>query len=411
MSFLKLSKFADLILLIGFCLIPTVYLPSIGFEQTKVLVFIVLVNVGLMLWILQGGGKLKIQLRSINPLFMLSLLFIVVLTTASVLGINPGRSLVGSPPYFQGVLTYLELFIFAILVSRSKLPFFFWKLGLAISAIYVSSQAIIEFGLIQFQQPVLNYAGRVISTFGQPNLYAGFLVLILPLSYSLARGKGKFAMIGWVATLLSLVAIMLSLSRAAIAMLGLLLFIWLISLLNNKILRWSFSSVGLTVVLASLVVSFQLRSGLFWSEYYLPNSQQWLIDNAPEKRVFIWQEGLVMVLKKPFLGYGLENSIDVFAGFNQELHSPWYFGMKNLYLDRAHNFFLDLLLSSGVVGLSSFLALACGLIYFCHSNIVKLTLLIFILWSLVQIPSLVHLGLLFLLIGLSLPQKSVIDTR
>lgn len=411
MSSLKLMKFTDRLLLIGFCLIPLVYLPTIGYEQTKVLAFILLVNAGLLVWIIQGVGKFKIRFGSINPLFMLSLLFIVVLTTASVLGINPGRSFIGNPPYFQGVLLYLELFIFSILVSRTRLAFSFWALGLSLSAIYISAQAIIEFGLIQFQQPVLTYAGRVISTFGQPNLYSGFLVLILPLSYSLARSKGRLAMIGWVAILLSSVGIVLSFSRAAIAMLGLVFFIWLISQIANKILRWSVCLFALNVVIVSLMLSFYLQSGLFWGEYYLPRTQRWLIDNAPEKRLFIWTEAIEMAQKKPFLGYGLENNTDIFAGFNQDLPSPWYFGMKNLYLDRSHNFFLDLLLSTGIVGVISFLALCFGVVWFCGSSVLRLTLSIFILWSLVQIPSVLHLELLFLMVGLSLGRTSVIDNR
>ncbi len=72
---------------------------GLGYEQIKVLFFILSISLISFVWMLK------------NPQFKLTLIskvsgiFILVLFITSILGINPLISLLGTQPYFQGWIT------------------------------------------------------------------------------------------------------------------------------------------------------------------------------------------------------------------------------------------------------------------------------------------------------------------
>lgn len=62
-----------------------------------------------------------------------------------------------------------------------------------------------------------------------------------------------------------------------------------------------------------------------------------------ENRIIIWEEGIKVVIKRPILGYGQENFQLVFPA------------ERRLSVDNAHNLFLEILISSGLLGLGAYL--------------------------------------------------------
>lgn len=386
----------SVLLLLTVFLIPLLPANSyFGFEQIKVLVFIVLTFIITIFWMIEQKGKrLKIgELGKVGGIFLLSL------GLTSLLGIDPKTSILGAHPYFQGFILYAYLFLFHLLVRNSGIKFELWSKIILISASLVSSIAIKDWILLNFlHQQIPNYAGRVISSFGQPNFYAGFLLLTLPFIYKL----GKFWRIG---SLLCAVGILVSYSRSAILLLLVLIILGLFDQFKFKI-KWTLAFFGAVflIILASSVISFKTSSGMIWSETIKPAETLWLTYNSPEKRVFIWPIIGKLIWERPFLGYGLENIQPQFANFFRQINFntnniPVYLSLKDIVVDRSHNYILDLLLFSGILGLIPWLILI-GLMIRKARGVILVSFLTYFTFIQFQNQSVVHLLFFWLLIGL-----------
>ncbi len=176
-----MTSVAKVIILLTIFLTPLIGVTNnLGYEQVKILFFIVLTSLSGLFWVL---GKPTIEGTRITKV---GVLFIIALLITSISGIDPLNSILGIQPYFQGWILYAYLFLFYLLVSSIKIPFEHWAYALVGSATIVGLLAIkdwILLNLLGMQIPT--YAGRVVSTFGQPNFYSGFILLILPFWYFL----------------------------------------------------------------------------------------------------------------------------------------------------------------------------------------------------------------------------------
>ncbi len=403
--------------LIEFLLLLTVFLTPLlgasfnfGYEQIKVLFFIVSISLSGFLWLMR------------RPIFrwtgisIVAGLFIITLFVTSIIGIEPQTSFFGSEPYFQGVILYAYLFLFFLLVSASKIKFVTWAYVLVGSSTIVGLLAIgdwIQINLLGHQLPT--YAGRVVSTFGQPNFYAGFLLLTLPFFNFLLKQKQKgfWILLGF---LIVILAIILSESRVAFMLLSLLLLLWLILELPFKKLIFGVISMILFITFA-LSVNF----GAGWVEKELTslrsNINPDLTTIGVEKRYYIWPILGKLILEHPVTGYGLENIAPVFSEyfeinkhtlFEENLKvKPYLFGLKDLNLDRAHNYLLDLLLFSGIFGVVCWAIIVFLLIkklllskVTLENNVLWVGLITYLVWIQFQNQSVVHLIYFWLLVGL-----------
>lgn len=66
-----------------------------------------------------------------------------------------------------------------------------------------------------------------------------------------------------------------------------------------------------------------------------------------DNRLILWDKSLLMIQKKPLLGWGPENFE---IGFNSVLDDK-DFDLKNVRVDRSHNIFLDIAANTGLVGI------------------------------------------------------------
>jgi tetratricopeptide (TPR) repeat protein len=75
-------------------------------------------------------------------------------------------------------------------------------------------------------------------------------------------------------------------------------------------------------------------------------------------RLAIWRTAMSLAAARPWLGYGPETLVNVFL----RIYPPQlvYYQGRQAIVDRAHNLWLDLGLSMGVVGVTSFVALLTG---------------------------------------------------
>jgi hypothetical protein len=158
----------------------------------------------------------------------------------------------------------------------------------------------------------------------------------------------------WLAVLaFNIWALLLSLSRAA--WLGAFLSViiaWLVFGKELKKITWHpkvkkhWGSLVLLIVLVLGLVafnhSFQSRIASMFE----------LRGGSVAVRLHYWPVALQAISERPIFGYGLENQDAAFLPYYQ---ANWaYIGPVNSFPNRAHNFVLDILLTSGLVGLLAY---------------------------------------------------------
>ncbi|OGE64841.1 hypothetical protein A3I48_04370 [Candidatus Daviesbacteria bacterium RIFCSPLOWO2_02_FULL_36_7] len=372
---------------------------NFGYEQIKVLFFIVSITLIGFWWM---GKDFKWTLISIT-----AFLFISILLITSSNGLDFKNSLLGKEPYYQGWILYVYLFLFYLMIKTFKIDLKKYALVLSISALLVSILAIYDWILLNiYSQTVPTYASRVVSTFGQPNFYAGFLLLTLPFSYYLFRVN----YLGLISGLISVVGIFVSYSRSTILM---ALVLMILGLLNQLKIKFKIGLVVLMIVSVGIVIALKLSSGIVGSEITQPSltKNPDLTRESVEKRVYIWPQALKIALQRPLTGYGLENINQAFSQFfeiNRHLLfeenlniSPVLISLKELNIDRSHSYILDLLLFSGIFGLISWLLLVILMLKKAiNSKILLVSFLTYFVWSQIQNQGVVHLVYFWLLVGL-----------
>lgn len=380
---------------------------GLGYEQIKVLFFIVSISLIAFLWM--GKGFRWTLISKAAGLFM------VILWLTSLTGINPKDSILGTYPYFQGAILYSYLFLFFLIVKGIKTRLENWVKVLVGSATVVALLAIKDWILLNiFNLQIPTYAGRVVSTFGQPNFYAGFILLCLPFFYYLMKRENKWWVI--IGFLISLTAIILSASKAAFLGAAGLILVWLIWELPFRKLVFGLT---LTILILLFITSVKFSAGWVEKELIQPQAttNPDLLQLGVEKRYYIWPILWQLILQRYVTGYGLENmalefsryfEVNKHALFEENLRVlPYLFGLKDLILDRSHNYVLDLLLFSGAIGLLSWVSLVLLLIkkiLYSTINLDNNTLLVglitYLIWIQFQNQSVVHLVYFWLLAGL-----------
>lgn len=389
-----------------------------GYEHIKILFFLFSISlIGIFWTYFLFKKKLTIQWTKIK---LISLTFITVLLINSFFGLDIFSSLLGVDPYFQGWIVYAYLFLLSLMVSSFKLSLIEIALVFAFSSVFVSMLAIkqwIEFNLLQI--PIPNYAGRVVSSFGQPNFFAGFLLLILPFCYFLFTEKDRrIKIIGWVSGLAAYIGIIISYSRTAIFFSLLMLSLVLWSIVKIKILRKFNPAIFLPVLLLILIfISIQISSGFIYKEFYNPlnTNNPDLARQSIENRLYIWPQVVKIGLQKPF-GYGLENIDQAYSLYFQTNkytffetnpnYSTILVQLTGLKLNRTHNYLLDLFLFSGWLSVFCWTSLIVILYLKIQKlnipgrNIYLVSLITYLVWVQFQNQSIVQLVYFWLLVGI-----------
>lgn len=208
-------------------------------------------------------------------------------------------------------------------------------------------------------------------TFGQPNPYAGYLGLVMPLGLAmladgLARGSKRlawgWALLGGAAAVLMLCAILMSWSRGA----------WLgaaagsVAVALGALYRggraraWFVAAIALLVggLLAMGLVPVPSLIGQRISDFvpYLSLTDVRGVEItdanfAVLERVAHWQAAWGMWTRHPWLGVGIGNYEVAYAQFRQPLWTE--------ALGHAHNYYLNMAAETGIVGLLAFAVLLC----------------------------------------------------
>lgn len=258
-----------------------------------------------------------------------------VLVVASTLASDSvWRSVLGAPLRHEGMLAWLSFGLaFVIGLSLRRLH----REGLAESLVDVSVVAVIAVGAVgamelaglQIDADLIQFRGRLRSTFGNPAVLSGFMVLAGPVAAVAATRRDRWRWAGWLACLLALINLAGAQTRSVLAVavaVGLVVTL----LRTHGRLRWLILAV---MVAATVGVSFTGR----WRQ----------VGTDLEGRFAIWEVAWSSIAADPLLGNGPETFI-VSYGEHVSDETVREFG-RAAAVDRAHSGVLDFAVSFGAL--------------------------------------------------------------
>jgi len=345
-------------------------------------------------------GRMVIQRRFIwqpSVLDIPLLIFLISQLLSTIFSIHPRTSLLGYYSRYHGCLlstiSYVLLYwSFVAHVRKRDIPTYFFSA--LIGGLLVSLYAIPEhfghsascllvpnartFDVSCWKQDVQS---RVFATFGQPNWLAAYAITLLPISSMLAifsklRARRIFAV---VVTLTLFLTLLFTQSRSGL--LGLGVGVGVTAVLTLLRMFWNREKgkfIDTSLLKRALLVALPLGlSLLIFGSVYSPSLQQLTHRSAPmviesepevvanrlelggsssaEIRKIVWRGALAIWQRYPLLGSGVETfaySYYLDRPIEHNLVSEW-----NFLYNKAHNEFLNLLATTGIVGLISYLSI------------------------------------------------------
>ena len=333
------NKFFDLIL-VWFCLalvggsLLIITLPGIGKISVLDLATITMVMWGI--WQLRQIKLIKL------PIILWAAGLFVLLALISLLG---SLRMIGLPEmlisglFLARWVVYVGLFVWAYSLSRTQHHRAFNFIGLSLGLIVLLGllQLIISPNLAFWERLGWDpHQNRLVSTFLDPNLLGGFLVLglVIPLRQWLNSSPRKHWWWVWLLIVILInLAIFLTYSRSAL--LALVVF-WLIVGLRY----WRVALVGLLLAGLVILVSPRLQTrvvGIF------------NMDITAQHRLDSWRDALTIIEQEPFLGVGYNTLPYTKARFIYQPRSHAYSGFDSSLLTIAT--------TTGSLGLAAYLAM------------------------------------------------------
>lgn len=349
-------------------LVPAV--PFGSLRQVEVGVINVGVTEALMVlvlgaWLLRMIARREIRL-TLPPLTLPLAIFLGVLVLSSLGSTSLQHSL-------KEIVKWVEVLALYVLVANEMdgrwtkaLVFVILGTG-ALAALHGIYQFLFQVGPEEFI--LFGRFMRAYGTFEQPNPYAGYLGLTLPLAVGLVavvvlslgeRLKGRWLIWAAGCGALMLIALVMSWSRGA--WLG---FAAAVAVMTLAIVARNGRAAVLGVVFAVLLIYILVAGGL---TLVPPSIVQRFSDFMPYlgvtdvrgvevtdanfavlERMAHWQSALAMWTDHPWLGVGIGNYEPVYPRYGLPL---W-----PLPLGHAHNYYLNIAAEAGVVGLATYLLL------------------------------------------------------
>jgi len=336
------------------------------FHFGKVLVFRSLIEIlgaGYLLLILTDRSYLP----RLDKTFWAFLFFVGAFTLTTITSVLPYPSFWGSLERMGGLWTFWHYFLFYVILTSVLTKKEHWQIILNITIFAGVLSAFYGFGQKTDIEFFVGSGGRarIFGTIGNAALFAGTQLLVAFLSLTLffrpqnTKNLKLFYLFAFGIT--SLAALMTAVRGSILAYaIGITIFAFLWGIYKRSRLgRLAFSS------LIGLAVLFVIFSLLFSGSQFVKNSGYLsrvtdlsLRSPTTETRFWAWEAGLKGWVDSPktvLLGWGPENfNIPFSINFN-----PKFFagpGSETLF-DRAHNMFVEILVTMGLIGLLSYLGI------------------------------------------------------
>lgn len=331
------------------------------FITEKTLYFRLLMDILLIVWAMVTFHNSEYLPRKTPLNVGLLILGIVTLLTAKF-GHDFQSSFWSGLERMEGFVGLFHALIFFFVLSNSLKKMEQWRIlfltSCGVACVVVLTGIFKEFELIKNGE-------RLFSSLGNPTYLGLYLILHLFLvGFLLVNTSSKNRNLYFIFPPILFIGVILTQSRSAF--LGLLtggFVVVIVTIFSKKTtakIRWVFSGLVVSFV---LIIAVLLNTG---STEFIKKSMflSRIVKVATSQRTGIsrlnnWKIAYEGFKEKPILGWGQENYQYVFAKhFLPQMYddAPWY--------DRSHNFLLDWLVSGGILGLLSFLAPFCILLWF-----------------------------------------------
>lgn len=342
--------------------IPLTFDPTAydAFELPKITLFRILTILVTFVWLILLVKRGEFSVPS-SPLNWPIVAFLGISVISTIFSRNPGVSFRGLYNfYFWGltaIMGYILLYIIISTVLEDK------DGEDMITAVLLGSVAVIFYGFVQRQgMDILEWAAsprhRIWSTLGNPNFLGGYLIMVIPLAVSRFLNKNqkeevRVILFFLIAALFATLSF--TLSRASWLAIVIASLIWAVSL-GRKMLK---RKLGWMSALAVVVVFFGV---LFVLPYRGPTGEQAVVERATSTldvneasnrvRVAGWEVALRIVKRRPLLGTGLDTFKEAFL----QHMGPDFESIagKNIIPFYAHNEFLQVAGTTGLIGLAAY---------------------------------------------------------
>jgi O-antigen ligase len=388
--FLK-SEFFLLIFTIGLFIIPFVSwsLASITYEIPRVWFAQRWIELMVVIAFIKGLNDKKQKNKDILMVGFVWLFLIVVLIS-SITGVDFARSFWGNLYRNDGLFTLGHLVMFFFLAYA------YWEekwekasiFAIALGSGFLSLWVIID-GFI-------NWGSAVAVSFGNPNFLAGHLVVTLPflvLSEKLIKHQLVDRLVK-ISVFLQITAISFTYSRAGI--IGVIFFLagWFLIEKKTSLKKVLFALLGGGILI-----------GVIAGVIYFIGIEKAPVTFIAEGRQRIFIKGFMGFIQRPILGWGWANFDSAFASVDWPIKI-----MHDVYVDKAHSILMEVLVTTGIVGLFVYLIVVGRSIKNFLSDKAKspyylLALILFLIHSQMNIISISEELIFWLLLGISATRK------
>ena len=321
----------------------------------------------LSLWFIYFSIKNKIYYNFKNIFFHIFLVFCFICLISSLLSEDILLS-------FESSLFYFRIGVFALFISyliqqeKKILDYFYFTFIITYSAIIID-------GLFQYLtgSNLLGYelrGERVSSFFNEELIMGSYLVRLLPLFLALYLVRNKKNIfeniLFYFLFTLSYLLIFLSGERTSFFFLNLFVFFNILLLNKDKFIR-----ITIFVISIILVTSLILSDSKYYNRYIISPINQFGFDNAnKEIKIFspqhdaIYKTAWKMFLDKPILGHGPKM-------YRIKCKEKKYSIGVSPCDSHPHNFYIQLLAETGLVGFLFLFSLFCYLIFLIFKHLYK----------------------------------------
>lgn len=353
----KRRDIIQILIIVSLAVVPIVFFPigQDNFFTPPKLLILRLIVITYLFWIFKYRNIIK-NIISTDWINRILLLYFAWLAFSTLFSIDPMQSVLGNLYRIEGLSTILVYFILFLIarqqgtISKKNID---WML---ITGCVVVIYGILQsYGLEFFPRDFIreNWVAPF-STIGNPNFLGTYIVLLLPFAvHSYIIEKKKIGLFIYVILFYGLLTTMTRGTWIG-AFASILVYFGIIFIHHKKFLINFKDVIFFGMVTVSCLIVFDMsNSGTFFLRL-LSISQDIRevltggdnLELAGSYRMFIWLKSIELIKMRPIIGFGLENLHLAFEQyFTEDIIN---LVGRPLIIDRAHNEYLHIAVSSGI---------------------------------------------------------------
>lgn len=322
----------------------------------KVTILRLFLLTALLFWLLQAviRGRFAISISRLHPFIAFYILFASISTLLSV---SPATSIFGWFMRYEGLLALIGYGLIFVICYE-----FFSEFERALELLTVlllSSTLIGIYGFFEFFgyslfSALIKDPSRIASLFGNPGYLGGFLTLAIPVSVAFILGGPRFSRLRYLAAAnLALTIPLLVLSHTKSAWVGTGVGLAMLGLKFYRRFDKKIMFVGIAAVL--IIIFMVTAAGMIGNHAAEKKSAAIAHVNLDTSGRFLyWRVALASIAKRPFFGWGPDTFSFV---YQKNRPADWLkFDKENALVDKSHNDFLQVGVTTGLPGLFAYLA-------------------------------------------------------